>query len=49
VNKDNSLYAEVFGINDKMGIGNEAKNNEIENESLDVLNFDENNPFGELF
>jgi hypothetical protein len=49
VNENKSLYAEVFGINDSMGIANEAKNNQIENESLDVLNFDENNPFGELF
>lgn len=49
IKANSSLYAEVIDINDQMGIGNEAKNNQIETESLDVLNFDEDNPFGDLF
>lgn len=43
----NSLYATVVGSVDKLAILDEAKNAAIEAEADEVLNFDENNPFGD--
>jgi len=43
----NSLYATVVGSIDKLAILDEAKNAAIEAEADEVLNFDENNPFGD--
>jgi len=43
----NSLYGTVVGSSDKLAILDEAKNAAIEAEADEVLNFDENNPFGD--
>lgn len=43
----NSLYATVVGSSDKLAILDQAKNAAIESEADEVLNFDENNPFGD--
>ena len=43
----NSLYGTVVGSSDKLSILDEAKNAAIEAEADEVLNFDENNPFGD--
>ena len=42
-----NLYAPIIGKDDTMGILDEAKNEQIEAEALDVFNFDESNPFGD--
>jgi hypothetical protein len=47
IKSGNMLYGTVIGSDDKLGILNEAKNMVIETEADEVLNFDENNPFGD--
>lgn len=47
IRSGNSLYGTVVGSSDKLAILDEAKNAAIESEADDVLNFDENNPFGD--
>lgn len=44
---DNSTWASISTKNDKMGILDEAKNQVVEDEGIDFLNFDEKNPFGD--
>lgn len=44
---DDSVYAPIVGKDDSMGILDEAKNEQIEDESDGVFNFDESNPFGD--
>ena len=41
------MYGTVVGSSDKLAILDEAKNAAIEAEADEVLNFDENNPFGD--
>lgn len=42
-----NIYANIAGKSDKMGILDEAKNQTIEDEADEYLNFDEANPFGD--
>jgi hypothetical protein len=44
---DHSIYASISGREDSMGILDEAKNDIIETEADEIINFDESNPFGD--
>lgn len=44
---DGSVYAPIIAKDDTLGILDEAKNDQIEEESDTVFNFDESNPFGD--
>jgi hypothetical protein len=43
----NGLYASVVGSDELMAIRDEAKNDFIETEADDIINFNESNPFGD--
>lgn len=45
--KDHSVYANITGREDTMGILDEAKNDIIQTEADEIINFDETNPFGD--
>jgi hypothetical protein len=47
IKSDTTVYATVVGSDEKLAIRSEAKNEEIETEADDIINFSESNPFGD--